>query len=61
MHVNLQGSDVLLYVQGAEVLAGLVKQAAGRITIMAGGGATASNAAQLLALGVPELHSSAKR
>ncbi|WIA29110.1 hypothetical protein OEZ86_011621 [Tetradesmus obliquus] len=47
--------------QGAEVLAALVKQAAGRVSIMAGGGVTASNAAELQALGVSELHSSAKR
>lgn len=54
-------SLLLLSVQGAEVLAALVKQAAGRISIMAGGGVTASNAAELQALGVSELHSSAKR
>ncbi|KAF6266704.1 copper homeostasis protein cutC [Scenedesmus sp. NREL 46B-D3] len=47
--------------QGADVLAALVKQAAGRISVMAGGGVTADNAAELQALGVPELHSSAKR
>lgn len=51
----------MLSVQGADVLAALVKQAAGRISVMAGGGVTADNAAELQALGVPELHSSAKR
>jgi copper homeostasis protein len=51
---------VLLSAQGAKVIAALVKQAAGRISIMAGGGVTATNAAQLQELGVRELHSSAK-
>jgi len=38
----------------------LVAQAAGRITIMAGGGVTAANVGQLLAAGLQEVHSSAK-
>lgn len=58
-------SDVMaaiLPMQGAGVIAGLVKQAAGRISIMIGGGVTAANAATLLAeTGAQELHSSAKR
>lgn len=49
-------------VQGSSVLAQLVKQAAGRISIMAGGGVRAANAEALLqATAVRELHSSAKR
>ncbi|KXZ45563.1 hypothetical protein GPECTOR_53g149 [Gonium pectorale] len=48
--------------QGAETLAALVARAAGRISVMAGGGVTAGNAAELVRLtGVTELHSSAKR
>lgn len=47
--------------QGSVVLAQLVQQAAGRITIMAGGGVRSGNAAQLIAAtGVKELHSSAR-
>jgi copper homeostasis protein len=48
--------------QGSSVLEQLVKQAAGRISIMAGGGVRSANAAALLqGTGVRELHSSAKR
>lgn len=47
--------------QGAPAIAELVRQAAGRISIMAGGAVNASNAAELLRLGVRELHASAKR
>lgn len=53
---------VLHCVQGSAVLVQLVKQAAGRISIIAGGSVRASNAAALLKdTGVQELHSSAKR
>jgi hypothetical protein len=57
-HAVLLCSDV----QGSSVLAQLVKQAGGRISIMAAGGVRSANAAALLqATGVCELHSSAKR
>lgn len=43
--------------EGADTLASLVKQAAGRITIMAGGGVTEDNAARVVAeTGVVEVH-----
>lgn len=43
--------------EGAEALAGLVEQAAGRITILAGGGIRAHNAADVVARsGVAEVH-----
>eukprot|EP00878_Enallax_costatus_P016961 GHUV01017804.1.p1 GENE.GHUV01017804.1~~GHUV01017804.1.p1 ORF type:complete len:192 (+),score=61.75 GHUV01017804.1:206-781(+) len=49
-------------VQGKDTIAGLVQQAAGRISVMAGGGVTAANAAELVThTGVREIHSSAKR
>lgn len=48
--------------QGIPALAMLVQQAAGRITVMAGGGVRSSNAQVLLqSTGVRELHSSAKK
>lgn len=48
--------------QGRQVIRQLVQQAAGRITIMAGGGVRASNAVALVAAtGVTELHSAASR
>eukprot|EP00775_Hariotina_reticulata_P013722 gene13722-13844_t len=48
--------------QGADTLRALVVQAAGRVTLMAGGGVNSSNAAWLMShTGVSELHSSAKR
>jgi len=48
--------------QGLEVLAAAVKQAAGRISIMAGSGVTAANAAGILKhTAVPELHASCSR
>jgi copper homeostasis protein len=43
---------------GAERIAALVAQAAGRISIMAGSGVTAATASALLATGVRELHGS---
>ncbi len=47
--------------EGARLLQQLVKQAEGRISILAGGGVTPENAAALLALtGVPEIHGSCK-
>jgi copper homeostasis protein len=46
--------------QGLPVLQQLVAQAAGRISIMAGGGVTAANVCQLIAAGLQEVHSSAK-
>lgn len=46
---------------GVPVLAGLVKQAAGRVSIMPGGGVTEDNAAEVVrATGVRELHLSAR-
>jgi hypothetical protein len=57
-HVLLSCDDV----QGAGVIAELVKQAAGRISIMAGGGMRSHNAAAICSkTGVWELHSSASR
>lgn len=48
--------------QGASMLHALVQHAAGRITILAGGGVTADNVVDLVAAtGVKEVHSSAKR
>ncbi len=48
--------------QGAGTVARLVQQAAGRITLLCGGGVTPDNAAELVRLtGATELHSSAKR
>lgn len=50
--------DVL---SGAGILAGLVKQAAGRISIMSGGGVTEDNIAEIVrATGVAEAHLSAR-
>ncbi len=46
--------------QGAKLLAELVKQASGRIEIMAGGGVSAANAAELAATGVDALHLTGK-
>lgn len=47
--------------EGAETLRQLNRQAAGRITILAGGGVTPANALEILsATGVTELHASAK-
>ena len=47
-------------VEGAELIAALVAQASGRITIMAGGGLTPENAAALVRrTGVREVHASA--
>jgi copper homeostasis protein len=43
---------------GADGLAALVAQAAGRIVIMPGAGVTAANAARLVGLGTDELHGS---
>ena len=45
--------------QGADLLTRLVKHAAGRIEIMAGGGVTAENAPVLVSTGVDALHASA--
>ena len=46
--------------QGAELIASLVRQAAGRIVVMPGCGVTAHNAAQILKLtGADEIHASA--
>lgn len=45
--------------EGAEAIAALARQAAGRITIMAGGGVDAANAGALLAAGADDLHGSA--
>jgi copper homeostasis protein len=43
--------------EGRELIAGLVRQAGGRIGIMAGAGVTADNAARLVdATGVKEIH-----
>ncbi len=48
--------------EGVATIASLVKQARGRIAVLAGGGVTADNAAAIVAAtGVRELHSSAKR
>ena len=48
-------------VSGGDVLAGLVRQAAGRIAVLAGAGVTPANVAALLArTGVREVHASAK-
>jgi copper homeostasis protein len=47
--------------EGAECIAGLVRQSAGRVVIMAGGGVTAVNLPALLAAtGVTEVHFSAR-
>lgn len=46
--------------QGSELLAELVKQANGRIEIMAGGGVLAANALELAATGVDTLHLTGK-
>ena len=46
--------------QGAELLAKLVKQANGRIEIMAGGGVSAANALELADTGVAALHLTGK-
>ncbi|GLI65870.1 hypothetical protein VaNZ11_009506 [Volvox africanus] len=47
--------------QGADAIAGLVHRSAGRITILAGGGVTPANAAELVRhTGVTEIHSSAR-
>lgn len=46
--------------KGVNLLAALVKQAAGRIEIMAGAGVSAGNAAQLAAAGVDALHLTGK-
>jgi copper homeostasis protein len=49
-------------VEGADIIAQLVKQAAGRITIMAGGGVTERNVARIVQItGVREIHMSARR
>jgi copper homeostasis protein len=46
---------------GADLLADLVRRAAGRLTILAGGGVTAETAAELVRrTGVGELHFSAR-
>jgi copper homeostasis protein len=46
---------------GAPLLAGLVQAAAGRVTVMAGGGITEHNVARVARLtGVPEIHFSAR-
>lgn len=45
-------------VEGADSIAALVRQAAGRIAIMAGGGVTAQNAPVLLKAGADDLHGS---
>lgn len=47
-----------LAIDGADNIARSVKQAAGRITIMAGGGVTPENAATLLRAGSDDLHGS---
>ncbi|PZO66693.1 MAG: copper homeostasis protein CutC [Paracoccus denitrificans] len=44
--------------EGVDALAALVRQAAGRIAIMAGGGVDAASVAPLLAAGVHDLHGS---
>lgn len=44
--------------EGAAAIGALARQAAGRITIMAGGGVDAGNAAMLLAAGADDLHGS---
>ncbi len=44
--------------KGAARIAALVKQAAGRITVMPGSGVTPVNAPQLKALGITEIHAS---
>ncbi|GIL63860.1 hypothetical protein Vafri_17723 [Volvox africanus] len=47
--------------QGADTIAELVRHSAGRITVLAGGGVTPANAAELVRqTGVTEIHSSAK-
>lgn len=61
LHVCLIARARGAAVQGASAIAELVCQAAGRISIMAGGGVNAGSAAQLLSLGVRELHTSARR
>lgn len=45
-------------IEGVDNIAALVRQAAGRITIMAGGGVTAENARALLKAGADDLHGS---
>ncbi len=48
--------------EGAECIAGLVRQSAGRVVIMAGGGVTAASLAGLVkSTGVKEVHFSARR
>lgn len=48
--------------QGYSAIAALVKQAAGRIVVMAGGGVRSENVLELVAnTGVQEVHSSARR
>lgn len=44
--------------EGAQAIGALARQAAGRITVMAGGGVDADNAAMLLAAGADDLHGS---
>lgn len=44
--------------KGAARIAALVRQAAGRITVMPGSGVTSANAPQLKALGITEIHAS---
>lgn len=48
-------------IDGAATLAGLVKQAAGRIIILAGGGVDANSLPTLRAAGVTEFHASCRR
>jgi copper homeostasis protein len=43
---------------GAARIAALVRQAAGRITVMPGSGVTVGNAARLKGLGISEIHAS---
>lgn len=45
-------------IDGCDTLRQMAKRAAGRITIMAGGGVCAENAADLLATGIDDLHGS---
>ncbi len=53
------GADTAL--AGADLIADLVRQSAGQLTVLAGGGVTAANAAQIVArTGVTELHFSAR-
>ncbi|GIL93183.1 hypothetical protein Vretifemale_20580 [Volvox reticuliferus] len=52
----------LTALQGADTIAELVHRSAGRITVLAGGGVTPTNAAELVRrTGVTEIHSTAKR